>query len=54
LRTAFTPLRTRRLAPELLVREPGWPETVRRLAQRLEALEPYTPPVLIAAVVISG
>jgi ATP-dependent helicase HepA len=53
-RVAVRPLRTRRLSPELLVREPDWPDTVRRLAQRLEALEPYASPVMLAAVVVSG
>jgi ATP-dependent helicase HepA len=51
-RVAARPLRTRRLSPELLVREAGWPETVRRLAERLEMLEPYASPVLVAAVVV--
>ena len=51
-RVAARPLRTRRLSPELLVREPGWPATVRRLAERLEALEPYASPVIVAAVVV--
>ncbi|HEX5043352.1 MAG TPA: helicase-related protein [Candidatus Polarisedimenticolaceae bacterium] len=51
-RVAARPLRTRRLSPDLLVREPGWPETVRRLAERLEALEPYASPVMVAAVVV--
>ena len=51
-RVAARPLRTRRLSPEFLVRQPGWPETVRRLAGRLEALEPYASPVIVAAVVV--
>ena len=40
------------LTDELLTREPDWPDTVRRLAERLEAMEPYTSPVILAAVVV--
>jgi ATP-dependent helicase HepA len=43
------PMRTRRLAPGLL-REPGWPAAIRRMAA---ALDPARRPVALAAVVVS-
>jgi len=42
------PLRTRRVPPELL-REPGWPAAIRRIAA---ALDPARRPVALAAVVV--
>jgi ATP-dependent helicase HepA len=53
-RLATRPLRTRRLAAEAVTSQPGWAETVRRLAARLDALEPYTPPSLLAAMLVTG